>query len=66
MERMDEMKDTENKNELWIEGFYTVRLWCSNCKFRHLIRIEKGVTVADYLDDIRHTCPFCGCETLYQ
>ena len=46
------------------QEYYEKTVLCSNCKRDVKIKIQKGVTVDEYLAK-NDTCPRCGYKTLY-
>ena len=43
---------------------YDVKMSCENCKKNSIVRIRKGVSISQWMDDYRGKCPFCGCNTI--
>ena len=45
-------------------GKYEIKAKCSNCNSKIVIRIPRGVTIKEFLEESRGVCNFCGCNTI--
>jgi hypothetical protein len=46
------------------EGYYSVRVSCSNCHREESVDVPKGTKVDYYLQGL--TCKYCGCKDTLQ
>lgn len=44
--------------------YYTITVICTNCQTMQELKILKGITIKDFLDESRGKCARCGCDTL--
>lgn len=52
------MTDSTNENNTTILLTYSCLAECTNCHYRAIIQIPKGIRVSEY------PCPQCGCDDL--
>ena len=44
---------------------YSVEMWCRNCgAINDNVRIKKGITIKEALEENLVACAYCGCSTL--
>jgi len=45
-------------------GTYSIKVKCRNCSKISIIKIPKGITISEFLDEKGGGCANCGCETI--
>ena len=45
-------------------GRYEVKVVCINCEKMITIRIPRGTTIKEYLENKKARCGYCGCDTI--
>lgn len=48
----------------WFTRNYTIKIKCQNCETKSLIKIPRGKTIREHLEEGRGYCDFCGCNTV--
>jgi DNA-directed RNA polymerase subunit RPC12/RpoP len=48
----------------FMAGTYEVKMRCLNCNSKVIIKIPKGITIKEFLEDKKALCNYCGCDTM--
>lgn len=46
-------------------GSYLIKVSCDNCGKISRLKIQKGITIKEFLAEKGAGCAYCGCDTIF-